>query len=53
MTMLLMLLTGALVVALPVAWGTRRHLLVQAWDRELDLAFAVADRRDMPTHRVL
>ncbi len=51
--MLLTLLTLTLLVATAVVWGTRRHLLTQAWDRELDLAFAVADRRDMPTHRIL
>ena len=41
-----------LLVAL-AAWGARRHVAAQAWDRELDLAFAVGERRDMPTHRVL
>jgi hypothetical protein len=42
-----------LLLAAFAAWGTRRHLAAQAWDRELDLAFAVGERRDMPTHRVL
>jgi hypothetical protein len=41
-----------LLVAL-AAWGARRHVAAQAWDRELDLAFAVGERRDMPMHRVL
>lgn len=51
--MFVVLSVVVLLVALAAAWGTRRHLAAQAWDRELDLAFAVADRREMPTRRVL
>jgi hypothetical protein len=51
--MFVVLFVLALSVVLATAWGARRHLAVQAWDRELDVAFAVAERRDMPTHRVL
>ncbi|WP_165372616.1 hypothetical protein [Nocardioides iriomotensis] len=51
--MIVVLLVLALTVVLAAAWGTRRHHAVQAWDRELDVAFAVADRRDMPTRAVL
>ncbi|HEX5985674.1 MAG TPA: hypothetical protein VFY86_04080 [Nocardioides sp.] len=48
-----MLSAVVLLLVASAAWGTRRHLAAQAWDRELDLAFAVGERRDMPMHRVL
>lgn len=51
--MFVMLSVVVLLVALTAAWGARRRFAAQAWDRELDLAFAVADRREMPTRRVL
>ena len=51
--MLLVLLVLASLAALAGTWGVLRHLALTAWDRELELAFAVGDRRDMPTRRVL
>jgi hypothetical protein len=51
--MLVALFAVVLLVALVAGWGTRRHLASQAWDRELEAAFAVGERREMPTRRVL
>lgn len=51
--MLVMLTAVLLLIAFAAVWGTRRHLASLAWDRELDLAFAVAERREMPTRRIL
>lgn len=47
------LLTAAALLAVAAVWGTRRHLASLAWDRELEAAFAVAERQEMPTRPVL
>jgi hypothetical protein len=51
MTVLLVLC--ALMVALAIAWGLRRRSETLAWNRELDLAFGVSARRELPAHRAL
>jgi hypothetical protein len=51
--MLVTLFVLVLLVAFAAAWGARRHQASVAWDRELDVAFAVAERREMPTRKVL
>jgi hypothetical protein len=48
----------ALLVCLPLASGTsfwlgHRRRQVLDWDRELDDAFDVGDRRELPRHRML
>ena len=50
---LVLLCTAAGLAALGGAWGTRRRLACAAWDRELEAAFAVTERQEMPTRRVL
>lgn len=52
-SMLYVLLSAVLLVVLAAAWGARRHHAAVAWNRELDRAFATAERRDMPTRPVL
>jgi hypothetical protein len=47
------LCSAAVLVASVGAWGTRRRLAAAAWDRELAVAFAIAERQEMPTRRVL
>jgi hypothetical protein len=41
------------VLALVGGWVARRRQASDAWNRELEAAFAVADRREMPTRPVL
>ena len=53
MTLLLVLWTIALVVALGSAWAVRRRYATVAWNRELDQAFGVSARRELPLHRTL
>jgi hypothetical protein len=53
MVLVLLGTAAAGLVMLVGAWGTRRRLASAAWDRELEAAFAVAERREMPTRRVL
>ena len=48
-----LLLSVAAMLTLVGAWAARRHLASAAWDRELEAAFSVADRREMPTRPVL
>ena len=51
--MLYVLLTVVAVVAFGAAWAARRHVAAAAWNRELEAAFAVAERRELPTRPVL
>jgi len=48
-----LLFATAALMTLACTWGTRRHLAAAAWNRELDAAFGVAARREMPTRPVL
>ena len=50
--MVYVLLVGGFALVLGVALVARRRVAASAWDRELDRAFAVAERREM-TRRVL
>jgi hypothetical protein len=45
--------TAAVLFSFVGALVAHRHLAAAAWDRELQVAFAVAERREMPTRRVL
>ena len=45
--------TFAVLMSLGGAWGANRRLASAAWNRELETAFAVAERREMPMRRVL
>jgi hypothetical protein len=47
-----LLMLSALLAAIAV-WAVHRHAATVAWDRELETAFGIADRKDMPRHRVL
>ena len=51
--MTLLLVLCALLVALGSAWVVRRRYETLAWNRELDLAFGVSARRELPAHRTL
>ena len=52
--MLYVLLAALAVTAsLLGAWGAHRRTAVAAWDRELAVAFAVKERREMPMRPVL
>ena len=51
--MTLLLVLCALVVALGSAWAVRRRYATVAWNRELDQAFGVSARRELPLHRTL
>jgi len=51
--MTVVLLLGALTSTAMGAWFAHRRRRAIAWDRELDIAFASGDRREMPRPRVL
>ena len=40
-------------VVFATVWAARRRVATAAWNRELDAAFAVAERRELPTRPVL
>jgi hypothetical protein len=51
--MVVVLLTLSALLAGVAVWAVHRHAATSAWNRELENAFGVADRKEMPRHRVL